>query len=92
MTALPARLTALRDKWRKEAEESLERWPRGAILPSKKLRACADELAALIASLPAQELATREDICCCREHHRHNGRCLQCPTHGLPAPPRREER
>ena len=34
----------------------------------------------------------REDICCCREHHRHRGRCLQCPTHGLPAPPRREER
>lgn len=24
--------------------------------------------------------------CCCAEHHPNNGRCLQCPVHGLKAP------
>lgn len=41
----------LPQQWRDEATASLEKWPRGAILPSQKLRACADELVASLASL-----------------------------------------
>jgi len=41
-----AALLKLIAEWRAEAAASLERWPRGAILTSKKLRACADQLEA----------------------------------------------
>lgn len=42
-------LRELMEKWRKEASDALAYWPRGAILPSMKLRACADDLDALLA-------------------------------------------
>lgn len=41
---LRSALQQLIAQWRSEATTSLERWPRGAILPSKKLRQCADDL------------------------------------------------
>lgn len=29
----------------------------------------------------------REGLCCCAAHHQNLGRCLQCPEHGVKAPP-----
>lgn len=49
--------------------------------------------AALTPKEPAPQvrpLTMREDGCCCQEHHVNHGRCLQCPTHGLPAPARED--
>ncbi len=56
-------LRALVEKWRTEASEALEKWPRGAILPSKKLRDCADELAAALAEgRPEPQCLTDETV------------------------------
>lgn len=46
-SSLMETLEKLIEQWRKEADEALVKWPRGAILPSKKIRQCADQLAAL---------------------------------------------
>ena len=51
-------LRAKIQEWRDEATGALEKWPRGAILPSQKLRQCADSLEAV---LPLLKTGKSED-------------------------------